>query len=1015
MAKYISWFWSKNRSYFSFVFILIITASCSSQTTNVTNDGEEQISLSGIWKFNTFLGDGSNYLDIQPEENDIVIDNSQTQHIIIKGKWVTKTVADRETSFWKEDYLSYDYRKNNDPASVKFKTNVPKTGYYEHFIYYPAGSHMATHVNVKHANGIYIKDFNQKTRPSVWLSLGIFKIQKNSSSYIEFNAFRKGTATVDAVMLRPVNEKEFTKELQNKKGAALLEYDDSDWHNLKVPGHFGMINKYSNYSGKGWYRKEISLPKSWKKNSKERIRVQFEGVYHVARVFLNGKYIGRHQGGFTPFEFDITDEISFSGKNILAVEADNNYLVGATWNWGGIIREVTLVKNKEVRVKSQYIHAEPNLKSGTASYKVKVRVENNSGKTKSLKLTSVLIKEKPIHSTSTQITIAPNSIKEFELEGLLQKEDVKLWHFDNPQLYNIETSVTENNNLLHRKIDRFGIRKFEATATQMLLNGEPVRLVGFNRVSDHRYWGSSEPQELINKDVDLMKNAGANFNRIMHGTQNKKLLDRCDEKGILIFEEANIRELKMPEIYEDDFAYPKQWIREMIERDANHPSIVGWSVGNELEDHFEYVKMAYEYAKKIDPNRLVLHVSNRGYRKGESPSNNPLQYGDMIFQNIYQKDPGAVMDTLHARWPNKAMFFSEFGVERFTTASLDNNVTKLGDWYNHMRNQRPYTTGASIWTYNDYKSGYSQTLPDENRAWGMVNAWRTKRRAFYTHQKENSPVTNFKIENVNLKKGSAVVSFKVRDLEDFPSFTMKDYTLQYSFKNNLGIELIKEKVNLPILTPGMGQWQGNIFWKSLKETPYSLSVALVSTNGYTRREKTIYFNVPSKPVIEEVKASENKIRVHFTKNIDAFEYYLKYSIDGQEKESYKTIANYIDLDSLPSNKVIELQLISSNSKGDSKASKSSTITTKGTPLAPIVWDYFIKDNNLIIGYSGAFEDISYTVKYGSSTNNLSREEKSNSRGIMIIPIANQEQIYFQIKRTTTSGDSQWSNSLHLKK
>ncbi|GAA4236414.1 hypothetical protein GCM10022291_20690 [Postechiella marina] len=1001
---------------YSIILVLLIVG-CNSHSNRSLKEEDYTLSLNGNWEFNTFLGDGSNYLNIQPTKDDIIIDNSQTELLKIKGAWETKTYqgTDKETKPWSKDYLSYNFKKNNDPASVEINTKVPKSGYYEHFIYYPVGSQMSALVEVNHADGSYTKDFILKTRPSVWVSLGIFRIDTKKKHSIRFHSKHQGLYNVDAIMLRPIDEADYKNSLEEKQQLVNVAYDDSNWDELKVPGHFGMINKYSNYTGKAWYRTEVKLPKTWKKTTDERIRIQFEGVYHVARVFFNGEYVGRHQGGFTPFEFDITDKINFSNKNILVVEADNNYLVGATWNWGGIIRDVQLVKSKDVRVKYQYIHAEPDLVKGSASYQVIVRVENNSEKKRELNVNALIEKGKVLNNTSAKITVAPNSVKELKLEGELNAEDVKLWHFDTPELYHIKTSISEKSKVLDTKVNRFGIRKFEATATQMLLNGEPVRLVGFNRVSDHRYWGSSEPQELINLDVDLMKTAGANFTRIMHGTQNKKLLDRCDEKGILIFEEVNVRSLKMPEVYEDHFAKPKQWVKEMIERDVNHPSVVGWSVGNELSDHFEYVKMMYEYTKKLDPNRMALHVSNRGYRKGESAENNPLEYGDMIFQNIYQKNPGAVMDTLHKRWPNKAMFFSEFGVERFTTANLDNDVSKLGTWYNNMRNQRPYTTGASIWTFNDYKSGYSNTLADENRAWGMVNAWRTKRRAFYTHQKENSPITNLNIENLDFEKGNANVSFNIRDTNDFPSFTMKNYTLHYVFKNRKGEIVLNKTLNLPLLKPGMEKWNGSITWNKLTKKPYELLVSLVTPNGYSRGEKKIYFEVPSQPIINEVKISKSKVRVHFTKNRDAFEYYAKYNINGEEKESYKTIVNYIDLDSLPANKEIQIQLIASNSKGDSKASEVSTIKTDGKILAPIIWDSFITDNKLVIGYSGSFDDVNYTIRYGVTKDHLNKDITSNSRGIMTIDIENEKTVYFQIQRAIKGEKSNWSNILKVEK
>lgn len=976
--------------------------------------GQAMCSLNGDWKFNTFPGEGSNYLDIRPQAGDIVIDNQQTDFLDLQGDWQLAHKATRETTAWNGDYLQHHFTEQ-DSAYVRFRAEVPESGYYEHFINYPFGNHLATMVQVKHAEGIHSKDFNQKNRPNHWLSLGVFKLEKGGDHYIEFTAATKGTAVADVVLLRPVETAAMLQARRDKQKAHQIDFDDSGWDNLKVPGHYGMINSYANYSGKAWYRREFALPRDWTKEKEERIRLRFEGVYHVAEVYLNEAYIGRHQGGFTPFEFDVTEQLNYNSDNLLAVETDNNYLVGATWNWGGIIREVKLIKNKDIRINFQYIHAEPDLQTGSADYTINMRIENSGKIARSLAVSAVIHKGEALDTTAADIEVPPNSIRQLILTGQLTADQVALWHFDRPELYDLHATIREGEQILHQKTDRFGIRKFEATADQMLLNGEAVRLVGFNRVSDHRYWGSSEPQGLIDLDVDLMKTAGANFMRIMHGTQNERLIERCDEKGILLFEEVNVRDLRMPEIYERDYHYPKQWMREMIERDINHPSIVGWSVGNELTDHFDYVKMAYAYAKELDPHRLALHVSNRGYGKEESPANNPLAYGDMIFQNIYQPDPGAVMDTLHARWPDRVMFFSEFGVARFTTPDLDHDLPGLGPWYDHLRGQRPYTTGASIWTFNDYKSGYSQTLADENRAWGMVNAWRTKRRAFATHQKENSPVKDLSITRIDLQRKTADVSFRIRDPDDFPSYTMRGYYLRYTLKDRSGKILSEGRTDLPTQSPGMGHQQYEISWEGVTDKAFELHLSLLSPNGYARVETKIYFDVPQKPVIQEVKASDEQLRIHFDKNFGAFEHYLAYTVDGEQEKSPKTIANYIDLDRLPTGADISFQLIACNSQGESMPSETIRIETRGNLLAPVIWDGFIMDDQLIVGYSGDWEDQKYTVRYGRAKDHLNKTETTNARGIMIVPLQNESSVYFQIKRTTAAGESQWSNIVFAQK
>lgn len=970
--------------------------------------GEEILSLNGTWKFHTFLGEGSNYLDIKAGKEDIIFDNAQTAFIRTSGKWAIKKKAERESSSWGNNYHHHYNKDYGDSSYFRFLPQVPKDGYYEFFCFYPWSHTMAVHFRVKHADGLDTTELSQRNRTSKWLSLGVFRIEKGAEVYVEIASPYTGGMAADAIMLRPVKQEDMVQSRQKLQQAFQPSYDDNNWLSLKVPGHWGMINAYANYTGKGWYRKNFELPENWSTQGKNRYRIRFEGVYHVAKVYLNGRYLGRHQGGFTPFEFDVTDLLNSAGSNLLAVEADNNYLVGATWNWGGIIREVKLIRNEDARISFQHIHAEPDLEAGTAKYDIEVRVENNSEQERTFQLVSTITKDEIQVQARGEIKVNPQSIGKVKLSGKLTPDQVKLWHFDRPELYELNTALLEKGDRIHTRKDRFGIRKFEANSSQMFLNGEAVRLVGFNRISDHRYWGSSEPQQLLELDVELMKTAGANFMRIMHGTQNKRLLNLCDEKGILLFEEVNVRELENGELTPPHYPRAKQWLKEMIERDINHPSIVGWSVGNELKDHYEYVKRTYEYVKKLDPSRMALHVSNIGHRKGESPENNPLGFGDMIFQNIYHPNPPSVMDTIRARWPEKAIFLSEFGAQRFTSPDLDHDLPNLKTWYDYFRFQRPFITGASIWSFNDYKSGYNYTLPSENRAWGMVNAWRSKRRSFYTHQRENSPLKELRISDINLKEKRAIIHTSIRKIGDFPNYSLTNYSIRYTFRNLEGNTLSSNEIQLPFLKPGDSTIEQNIYWEKLGEKPYELTVELISSNGYSRHVVRTYFHLPAKPVIRSVRASDTKVRVHFDKAYGSFEHHLVYQLNGKTYKSPKTIAPYIELDSLDTQAIKKLRLVASNGKGESKPSGKARLTISREKLPPIIWNAFIADHKLIVGFSGEWEDESYTLKFGSHPELLDQESTTHARGMMVVGLGEEEEIYFQIGRTTKSGQSQWS-------
>nr|WP_320118888.1 glycoside hydrolase family 2 TIM barrel-domain containing protein [uncultured Marinifilum sp.] len=1024
--------------------------------------GEEKLSLNGYWKFHTIYGEGSNYMNIQEAENDIVIDNLDS-NVSKQGNWKSLNTGARNTSFHGQDYLQHYFALTDlgggnklDSSYVRYFPDFTQSGYYEVFTKYPFSSHLTAKYNIKHAKGISSKFVSQRVFCGEWNSLGIYKFNSADENYVELSAIVSGAVAADAVMFREISKEKYLQAIGEPKQVFLSDFDDSDWYDLKVPGHWGMINDFSNYTGIGWYRKMIDIPTTWTKKSNERYYLKFGGVYHLAKIYVNGKFIGKNRGGFTPFEFDVTDALNFDAKNIIAVQADNSAIVGATWNWGGIIRDVTLTKNHDLRIDYQYIHAEPNLETGSAELKLKVRIENNSDEKRSIEVHSKIIKDKKVGDLKGVIEIDPNTIKEIHLETVLKSKNVELWHFDNPKLYQVQTTLSEGKTVLSQKQDYFGIRKVELTNSKMLLNGEPVRLAGFNRVSESRFWGSSEPLEVLEEDVDLMKEAGANFMRIMHGTQNEKLIDLCDRKGIMIFEEINVRDLDNDEFRanyypvsklekekgiklntEDeeilmlDEAYvmlkekhgikvsgknyflAKYWLKGMIERDINHPSIIGWSVGNELNNHFEYVKAAINYVKKeLDPYRLLTCVSNSGQKKEYTPKTDPNTFVDIIMHNMYrwQGDPQEILTTLRTKWPDKPVFISEFGFDPFPSTGLDADKEIFSEWTQHFRHKNEFVVGTSMWTFNDYRSGYAGTTAEENRVWGVITTWRQKRRLFDRIKREHAPILDIDITNIDFVNNTANVSIPIRSESDYPSHVIRDYKLVYKFRNSDGDIISTNSLDLPTLKPGDQNWEGCISWDSLPSDILDLSVSLVTPTNYSRFDKSISFQVAITPVISEVVAGKNSIRILFAKLPNATEYFVKYSSSGTErKESYKTIGNHIDIDSLMTNTTYDIELFAINDKGISKPSTKVKATTNANELPPVIWDSFIVDNKLVIGYSSDFNDNNYTIKYGNSIDNLDKEFISNVRGMVSIDLNGERRVYFKIKRNTVKGESTWSN------
>lgn len=578
---------------------------------------------------------------------------------------------------------------------------------------------------------------------------------------------------------------------------------DAKWDAITVPGNWDVLPAYSTHVGKGWYRRTFTVPPHW--NGKH-IRLYFDAVYETAEVWLNGKALGTHRGGYTPFEFDVTKQLQ-AGENTVTVCADNTFRRGAWWAWGGISRDVTLIANEDTRIVRQHIRSEPDLKAGTAEVFVEYKIANASDSAQEVSIASS-IDEKSEAVLSRTLTVAAKSATNVIASVSLPKSRVRLWHFDHPNLYTITTRLTAKGKLQHEKSDRFGIRKVEVTKDSLMLNGERIRVCGFNRVSDSNTTGNTEPDSLVRQDVDLMKRAGANFARIMHSPQAPNLLDYLDEKGFMIFAEIPIWGEADPNMKTDN-PLTKQWLQEMIERDYNHPSIIGWSVGNELKQHYDYVDSMIKFTRTLDPHRLVNYASFTGSKS--FPTNDPISVCDLLMYNTYGGNNGVLAENLRGKWPNLPIFFSEFGAAQIGTGT--NAIIPGMDKRFHTLEGLPYVIGVSIWTFNDYRSNYKNTPPSGNREWGVVTVDRQLKPAYWQMRKLFSPVNALTVSN-------GVVHVTPRRVDEIPSYTLRGYKLKW----------YGGEIALPDLKPGDPVWKSD-----LKIKPGAV-VKLISPTAYDMTE-----------------------------------------------------------------------------------------------------------------------------------------------------------------------------------
>jgi hypothetical protein len=290
-----------------------------------------------------------------------------------------------------------------------------------------------------------------------------------------------------------------------------------------------------------------------------------------------------------------------------------------------------------------------------------------------------------------------------------------------------------------------------------------------------------------------MKRYGGNLMRLMHAPSSPNLLDYLDEKGVMIIAEIPVWGEGDPNVIPDN-PRTRQWLREMIERDYNHPSIIGWSPGNELLKHYDYVKSMIDYARReLDPHRLHAYVSFSGARKDYTAANDPISVSDLIMYNSYGPNPGQTVETLARKWPGRPVFISEFGARQFGE-QLTARIPGLDERW-HSLEGLPGVIGVALWTFNDYRSNYRGSEPGELRSWGIFDLWRQPKEAVRDIARLHSPVRS-------LRTAGDTARLQPRRADEFPAYTLRGYHLLWEWRGPDGKTLGGGVVALPDIAPG---------------------------------------------------------------------------------------------------------------------------------------------------------------------------------------------------------------------
>jgi beta-galactosidase len=462
--------------------------------------------------------------------------------------------------------------------------------------------------------------------------------------------------------------------------------------------------------GIGWYRKRFTLPDG----GGPHVELRFDGVYQNADVWLNGVHLGFHPYGYTPFAFDLTPLLSRDGTDVVAVRVDNSGKTSRWYSGSGIYRHTWLTMTGPVRIPMSGVYVTtPVVSSRESVVHVEVSVTNLGDRlSRPLARVTVLGPSGDVvaEGSAPASSVSPGGAGVLPLD--LTVEHAQLWSPDSPSLYTAVCEVMTDGAAADAVSTAFGIRSLEwNAAVGFLLNGETVQVAGGCVHDTHGPLGAVALDRSTERQVEILKAAGFNSIRTAHNPPAPALLDACDRLGMLVYDEfTDVWDAgKNPEDYSVHFA--RWWRRDltsMILRDRNHPSVVIWSLGNEIPaDSDGYAERGAQMAallRELDSTRPVTLGGGSTFG-AQDPSWEYVDVGD-----VHYNANGAGYGPIHALHPGKAMTQSESfpATVHDDEAFVSRNAWAVGNW---------------VWTAWDYlgESGLGTTPVAPEGTWKTID------------------------------------------------------------------------------------------------------------------------------------------------------------------------------------------------------------------------------------------------------------------------------------------------------
>jgi len=439
-------------------------------------------------------------------------------------------------------------------------------------------------------------------------------------------------------------------------GPAAGDFDDRAWRIINLPHDWAVelpfdhrgshshgyraIGRAFPENSIGWYRKHFFIPEA---DLGRRIVIEFDGVHRDAIIWVNGFYVGTEHSGYSSFQYDVTDYLNYGGNNVVAVRVDVTLEEGWFYEGAGIYRHVWLTKTSPLHVAQYGTFVTSELQPDAAVIEARTTVINEGETSVSFGIMQNIqeISGKSVASGELKRLIL-NAGEKKEYLTTFRVDSPQLWSLESPNLYQLVTTLKEDDSITDQYLTNFGIRSVRFDPNEgFFLNDQNIKLKGTNNHQDHAGVGTALPDALQEFRIARLKSMGCNAYRCSHNPPTPELLDACDRMGMLVLDENRLMGSSPEHI---------QQLERMILRDRNHPCVIAWSLGNEewaIEGNIKGARIAatmQTVAQRLDPTRRITAASSGGWGSGISTVIDMMGFNYIVHGDI---------DEQHAKYPGQ--------------------------------------------------------------------------------------------------------------------------------------------------------------------------------------------------------------------------------------------------------------------------------------------------------------------------------------------------------------------------